>query len=309
MTHNFRGTHHPITSASILALSGLVLLLMCFLTTPILAANFVDYVNGEANDFSLNGKEGKVKPGFKLNNGDIIKVLKNGSSVDLMVDGGTVTITYSKNNPCTIGKCTKISKPEKVKGVIAAFWDNIFGHGHEKTHAATRSIKVDCQDQHSQPLDIPMLKKWKEVKLLEGYQELFVGWKGGHPPYEVYLYLVKGDQKEEKLHKQNNGDESKMLLEVNLGTHNFIANEHYQIKISFSSKCGKDEATGSFTVVPRQKAVRLNDSDDAFERAFFLAKKAQWGLEAYQEIYKNPRYSAKLVRLAIAEGSIEELME
>jgi predicted DNA-binding antitoxin AbrB/MazE fold protein len=298
---------------------SLGLLILCVsVTTPVFAVSYVDFINGSPKDFMLTLKDGnreeieEIEEGLRLENGDTIKVLKKTSSVQLMLDGKNITVTFNKNNPCVIGsECTKNPKRKLLK-VSIAFWNRLFGAGRNAIDSATKSQKKTCQSESS-VLDIPMLKKRKAVKLSEGEKRLYVGWKGGCSPYEVYLYLQKENGSWTKILHQNNIKSTNgslmPLKEVKLGLHTFKPGENYRVKVC-SGQCEQQtakitnkltEAMGYFTVVSYKQKPQRKYSDP-FQQALELAKHDEWKLEAYQKVSgPNKIHSDWVVRFGLAE--------
>ncbi len=283
---------------------------------------YIDAVNGQKWDFSINGSKDDIYSGSPLKEGDVIRVDKQGSSITLILNGESENI-HSGKSPYTV----ELHSRRDRGGFFNLFtnWvSGLFVKDYRRRIAITRGIN----DNEPPKFAIPILNNGN-AKLLEGKRQLYVAWTGGMPDYQVQVYqVVNGRDKEVKelgKHgKHDSGQFQKLeIQEVRLKTWTFEEGERYKIKIT--NKAG-NKSIDTFTVVsdsqdPRQGAKVVMpvsaESSDTKEvevtllpsfllQASWLAQhgNGEWMLEAYQTVASQKNHSAQLVKLGLSLGQV-----
>jgi len=307
--------------------SGVFLVLMFAVVMPVWGKGivaYIDAVNGQKWDFSINGYKKGIYSGRPLKEGDVIRVDKQGSSITLNLNGTIKPITHGSYT-------VKLIPRAGLGGFFNQFtnWvSGLFLNDYRRKIAGTKGGNSQCES--SKPFSIPILNNGN-AKLLEGKRQLHIGWSGGPSRYRVQVYQVlNGTDKEVKeLYEPNiqigSGNCQKLEIpEVRLKTWTFEKGKRYKIKIT--NEAGKKKI-GTFTVVsdsqdPRQGAKVVipvsAESSDTKEvevtllpsfllQAGWLAQhgNGEWMLEAYQTVVASQKnHSAQLVKLALSLGQV-----
>jgi hypothetical protein len=297
------------TTGILFTLQGISVGFLSLLIMPVWAwVGYVDDVNGASTDFYLNGQKGRIYIGKQLNQGDKIQVLKKGASVKLLLGNESVYLTYTHKHPYTVP-----TPPPPKNGFlkVARHWlKGLFQFDDATTKAMTRG--GSCQQKTPTPLSIPLLQVEKNAKLLEGERQLYVGWSGGYPPYQVQIHrFINGKKTEVKNLRTTFTQTCSSLLEVALKQWVFKKGELYQLKIIDAHQ---QSIQGQFRVVPDFQDPRWRWSPketeelrtSSFLRAIWLARQGygEWNLEAYQQVGRLKTHSARLIKRGLAEEGI-----
>jgi hypothetical protein len=291
-------------------LQGILVGFLSLLIMPVWAwVGYVDDVNGASTDFYLNGQKWGIYIGKQLNQGDEIQVLKKGASVTLLLGNESVYLNYTHKHSYIV---PNPSPPKSGFLKVARHWlMALFKSDDATTKVMTRG--EGCQQKIPNPLlSIPLLQVEKNAKLLKGKRQLYVGWLGGYPPYQIQVHRFINGKKTEVTNLRTTFTQTcSSLLEVALKQWLFKEGELYQLKIIDAHQ---KSAQGQFRVVSNSQNPRWRWTSEKVKelqaspilQAIWLAQQGhgEWRLEAYQQVGMLKTHSARLIKRGLAEEGI-----
>lgn len=295
------------------------LLMVFFLMMPVYVTaqeKTVGYINdftgNDGVDFSITRANLplKLEKSLPLQKGDEIKILTPTGKIDVQLGNSSKTVTV-QNTPYIVPDSTPL--PE------TGFFAVVFGQLGKLVGLDIFKVKLaiarggpedDCSQ--SEDVSIPLLDG-KEVKLVEGYRKLAIGWRGGKQPYTVSLVAVDDQAKKNDWIKPEikDPDPNRCQMtwkEVTFEPWKFEKDRRYSVTVT--DTLGRQK-TGTFKVVATsEKPVYLKEIPNTSPhlKAMWLVgdnnKNQGWQLEAYQEVSGQKNSFALLVRLGLAEGTL-----